>query len=461
MNRDIPFIWLAKMGMRMSRLLGKGVGSSFPGMIIRRVSPRFLWFNAPSFSKGVALVTGTNGKSTTTHMIAKSMARSGKNCAYNKSGANLINGLATTIIENMDNFGHSKAQSLVLEVDEATMPQAVEETNPCMMVVTNIFPDQLDRYGEITATAGMIKDSFYKASPNTKVVLNADDPLSASLGEEIGLDVIYYGLEAPEIGRKTGNSLYCMHCGKYLYQYKMHYYSFLGDYYCPYCDHKRLLPQVYARQIKLKGIKGSSFELVTPDHVTRIDLKVPGIYNIYNALAATATCIAWGIPLKTIKQSLEAYATVFGRMEEIKIQDKKLYLSLVKNTAGFNEALRVWQDDNEPAHLCIAIHDTVADGQDVSWLWDVDFEGFIERHVLKSVVVTGHRAADLALRLKYAGVDYNMINIEKDCKKAINLSVSLCDHNERLFVFPNYSAMFEVRSALEKEGYVEPIWEKG
>ncbi|MCL4367773.1 MAG: MurT ligase domain-containing protein, partial [Actinobacteria bacterium] len=328
------------------------------------------------------------------------------------------------------------------------------------VVVTNLFRDQLDRYGEIDYVAGLWRKALAKLPSASTVVLNADDPLVASLGAGTGARVIYFGVEDATCGlpglQHAADSQRCLACGT-PYRYEVAYYGHVGKYSCPSCGAGRPQPNVYVEKLALHGTGGSDVGLHLPSGGLSVRRSEPGLYNVYNTLAALTCCSALGIPAEALKQGVETVSAAFGRIERIDVDGKQTFLALVKNPVGFDEVLRMLLLDDDPKDLVIIINDNIADGTDISWLWDVDFE--LLRGKVKSVIVSGTRAEDMQLRLKYALVDMERVSLEKDLHQALNAGLRNVSAGSTLYVLPTYTAMLEIRQVIESMGYVGKFWE--
>lgn len=444
----------------LSRHLNLGGGTTFPGEVARRIEPRLLEKMAGRLPNGCVVVTGTNGKTTTSRMISNALRLVGLAPVHNRSGANLIGGVTSALLNSSNLLGVPSGNVGLFEVDEASLPQAVAETRPRVVVVTNLFRDQLDRYGEIDFVAGLWRNALSSLPPTSTVVLNADDPLVASLGASPAAQVLYYGIEDATYGlpglQHAADSKRCLSCGT-PYKYEVVYYGHVGKYSCPNCGLSRPQPNVYVEKLVLRGTSGTDVGLHLPQGRLSVAVNLPGLYNVYNTLAAIACCSALGIPADVLKRGVESFSAAFGRIERIDIDGKQAFLALVKNPVGFNEVLRMLFVDDDPKDLLIIINDNIADGTDISWLWDVDFE--LLRGKVRSVVVSGTRAEDMQLRLKYALVDMELVSLDKDLRQALTAGLQSVSQGGTLYVLPTYTAMLEMRHIIESMGYVGKFWE--
>jgi UDP-N-acetylmuramyl tripeptide synthase len=324
------------------------------------------------------------------------------------------------------------------------------------MLLGNLFRDQLDRYGELDSIADRWA-AVVARSGSAALVLNADDPLIADLGRE-SQTVTYFGIEDPAVAiaemQHASDSKHCRRCGA-LYRYDAIYLGHLGHYECPSCGQRRPEPAVRATRIELDGTRGSRFMLTTPEDEIAIELPLPGVYNVYNALAAAALCTALGIALADIATGLAAVTAAFGRAETVTIGTTELSLLLIKNPAGANEVIRTLALEPGELDLFAVLNDRTADGRDVSWVWDADFE-VLAPHV-RGVVCAGTRAAELALRLKYAGVPAERLQVIRERPAALDAALQNAADG-RLFALPTYTAMLELREELARRGHVQSFW---
>lgn len=459
--RSLPAIWIGKTLISLSRLTGKG-GSSLPGRVGLSVDKSLLARLAALPPMGIITVSGTNGKTTTAKMLASILQADGHQVTHNRAGANLIPGLTSALIASTQWTGQMDADVGLLEVDEGTMPLAGPQLLPRTAVVTNFFRDQLDRYGELETTVTLVSKGLAHLAPNGTAALNADDPFVASLGERVPA-ALFYGLEDPALGlqemQQTGESKNCRCCG-HSYEYQLYYYAHLGKYHCPQCGSNRPQPAVFVDKVIDQDESGSTIHLVTPSGESELRLQVPGLYNIYNAMAAAAGAVAMGISLEAIQTGLETTSPSFGRMERLNIQGRQVTLALVKNPTGFNEVIRtILAGKALHKYLVICINDLYLDGIDVSWLWDVDFEQLAgQQGKIPFIICSGLRAEDMALRLKYAGIDVTRLKVENDLQQALELALKQTLPNEILHVLPTYTAMLSLREILHKQGLVQAFW---
>jgi UDP-N-acetylmuramyl tripeptide synthase len=433
----------------LSRLVGAGAGMTVPGKLLSKLDPAAIDKLAARLPAGTAVVSATNGKTTTAAMTAE-VLRPRFRLAHNRSGANLVSGVASTLLAS------AGAELGLLEVDEGALPEVMRRVQPRAVLLANLFRDQLDRYGELELIAERWRAAVDALLQSTVVVLNADDPQVGSLGTGV-----HYGLDDPTVARPSlqhaADSKYCIRCGT-PYKYAAAYVGHLGDYRCPKCGHARPPLQIAARSIELHGLERAAFDLVTPDGTRRVELALPGLYNVYNALGAAALARALGASLDEIVAGLRRFSAAFGRFERIPVDEKRLLLLLIKNPAGANEAVRTLVEGRPPRLVVVALNDAIADGRDVSWIWDVDFEPLLEG--VERVVATGERAAELALRFKYAGLDDGSIEVEPDLARALDRGLELTPGGDELVVLPTYTAMLALQRIVAERGLAKRYWER-
>ncbi|HEY8346103.1 MAG TPA: MurT ligase domain-containing protein [Symbiobacteriaceae bacterium] len=460
--RTLLAIWTGKGVLATTRLVGRG-GTSLPGAVARRLAPDVLRELSRQPRHGVITITGTNGKTTTAKMLSAMCEAAGWPVTHNRAGANLISGLTTAFLQSASWTGRVGGAVALLEVDEATMPRACEEIRPRAAVVTNFFPDQLDRFGELDRTVNFVGRGLEFLARGAKVALNADDPNCAALGARGSFTPLYYGLQDVSVGQgevsQAADTKRCVQCGT-AYEYEVCYYEHLGKYSCPRCGHRRPQPAVYADRIWQMDSRGTNLHVVTPAGDFEVRLQIPGLYNVYNALAAAAGAIALGLPLEAIRKGLEKTTSQFGRMERIRLADRNVFMALVKNAAGFNSVLQTVMQAEGEKNLVICLNDLEADGTDISWLWDVDFESLASRQEeIRFVICSGLRAEDMAVRLKYAGLDLAKLTVTADLGEALDQGLERVQPGGILYILPTYTAMLQMRGIIEKRGHARKYWE--
>jgi UDP-N-acetylmuramyl tripeptide synthase len=439
-----------------SRASGRGGGTTLPGRLLLRLDSRAISRLGSQLDDGVTLVSATNGKTTTAGMLAALLAADGRDPVHNRAGSNMTWGIATALLEQRGREG-------LFEVDEAWLPQVTAQLNPSLVVLGNLFRDQLDRYGETEMLAGEWAKTVGERAGRSRFALNADDPLVADLGRDedgSGRDgIVYFGIDdeaqaLPEL-QHAFDAKHCRRCGG-PYAYARAFVGHLGHYSCPNCGAGRPHPDVAATRIVLHGMRGSSLAIRTPAGELAVELPLPGLYNVYNALAAIAAALDLGVAPERIGPALADVRGAFGRVETVAVGGKQVSILLVKNPAGTNEVLRTLKLEaaEGPLDLWIALNDATADGRDVSWVWDADFE--LLDGMVRRVTCAGTRAAEMALRLKYAGWPREAIAIEPGIESSLDRAVA--EAPERLFALPTYTALLELHKLLSGRGLTEEFW---
>jgi UDP-N-acetylmuramyl tripeptide synthase len=446
-------IRVARLVAGLSRRVGAGAGMTVPGKLLLKLDPGAIDRLAARLPAGVAAVSATNGKTTTTAMAAE-ILRPRFRLAHNHSGANLVSGVASTLL------AAANAELGLLEVDEGALPEVLRRVRPRAVCLGNLFRDQLDRYGELELVAERWREAVAHLPEKTVLVVNGDDPRVGSLAQAHGRSVVF-GVDDPRVARTAlqhaADSKYCVRCGT-PYEYLAAYVGHLGDYRCPNCGHARPALDVTARSIELHGLERAAFDLVTSQGTQRVELGLPGLYNVYNALGAATLAQALGSSLEEIAAGLARFSAAFGRFERIPVDGKQLLLLLIKNPAGANEAVRTLVDGGAPRIAVVALNDAIADGRDISWIWDVDFEPLLEG--LQTVIATGERAAELALRFKYGGLDESRIVVEPSLEAAVDQGLALTPDAGELVVLPTYTAMLALQRIVAERGLAKPYWER-
>ena len=437
---------LARLARDLSRRTGRTGGTTAPGRLLLRVSPRAVERMARELDAGSVLGSATNGKTTTAAMLAAALGRAGRPVVHNRAGSNMAWGVATALLD----AGRGRGQLGLFEVDEAWLPAVARDTAPRLLLLSNLFRDQLDRYGELELLADRWAELVAELDGRARFVLNADDPLVADLGRERS-GVTYFGVEDDSQAlpgmQHAADSKHCRNCG-HAYEYEAVYLGHMGRYRCPNCGRTRPEPQVAATSVTLDGMKGSRVELRTPQGELALKLPLPGLYNVYNAVAAAATSLELGVPPATVGEALEAFGGAFGRVETIPVGGRSVSILLIKNPTGANEVLRTLTLEDGKLDLWMALNDRIADGRDVSWIWDADFEVLDGR--VRRVTCSGTRAEEMALRLKYAGIDADLA-VDRDLGTSLDAAVANAA-GERVYALPTYTALLELRDLLAERG---------
>jgi UDP-N-acetylmuramyl tripeptide synthase len=437
----------------LSRLAGAGGGTTVPGKVLSALDPDALDRLAERLPLGSALISATNGKTTSAAMAAEILSPRLR-LAHNASGANLVSGVTSTLLSARN------AELGLFEVDEAALPEVARRVGPRAICLGNLFRDQLDRYGELEQVAERWRAAVHELPAEAVLVVNGDDPQVGDLSRERTGGLVF-GLDDPRHARPelqhAADSKWCLSCG-HPYEYAAAYVGHLGDYRCPACGHARPRLDVAARDVELRGLEGVDFMLAAPEVECRIRLAVPVLYNVYNALAAASLALALGVGLDDVQTGLERFGAAFGRFERIAVGERTLLVLLVKNPAGANEAIRTLVTGGAPKLAVVALNDAIADGRDVSWIWDVDWEPLLAG--LERVVVTGERAAEMALRFKYGGFSPEAIEVVPELDRALDRGLELSSVDGELVVLPTYTAMLGLRKIVSERGFVRPYWER-
>ncbi|MEN6463156.1 MAG: MurT ligase domain-containing protein [Syntrophomonas sp.] len=436
-------ILAGKAAIYISRILGNQ-GTNFAGKIARRIYPRILTNLAENIDGPTIIVTGTNGKTTTTNMIAEIIKQNNSSYVHNRAGANMINGITTAFIEKADLLGTKHFDYALLETDEANVPLLLKELKVDYILITNFFRDQLDRYGELDHTINLIKDAV--KDTYIELVLNADDPLMVHFQNQTGLKCWYYGFEDTRYDTAEGTASregrFCVLCGQEL-NYSRYHYAQLGNFECPQCHSHN--PGMH--------FSGSGLDMSPTINmkVNDLEIKSPyqGFYNAYNVLAAVAFSSIMGISSDVIQSAMASFKPRAGRMETFVINGKKTILILVKNPTGLNQSLSMLASDTTEKNLFIALNDNAADGRDISWIWDADVEPVTEAAaVIKQIVCSGQRSGDIAVRIKHTGFDPQRIIIKTPLQEGIETVVY--GESKITYILSTYTALFQCRKILVK-----------
>ncbi|HUY73123.1 MAG TPA: MurT ligase domain-containing protein [Candidatus Dormibacteraeota bacterium] len=447
-------VWAGKATGALSRVSGRGGGTTLPGDVARAIDPLVLTKLSQDLNQGSIVITGTNGKTTTARLISWLLEGAGHRVVANRAGANLIFGVTAAALDRADAGGNLRADWGVFEIDEASLPKAVTELQPRVTLLMNLFRDQLDRYGELESIAIKIESALAALPENARAILNADDPRVAEIGLGLPNAPLWYGLDDTSIAARelphAADARTCPRCGSSLH-FDAVYVGHDGVYQCPNGDFARPQPELTATKIELNGFDS----LATTIDGTRIDFPLGGLYNCYNVLAAFAAARAIGLEPDYIAERMRTFSAAFGRQERVEFRGRHLNLVLSKNPAGFNETLRTAVDLAHGNSFLIGLNDRKADGTDVSWIWDVDFE--MLQGKARVVVPAGTRAHDLAVRLKYAGVKAEQP--ETDPARALDQLIKVTEEGETAHLLCTYTAMLDLRAELVRRGWAKPYWD--
>jgi UDP-N-acetylmuramyl tripeptide synthase len=441
----------------LSPLLKQGGGTSAPGMALLKIHSDAFSKLTGTLPKGSIFVSATNGKTTTTRFLSEIISSSGTNCISNSSGANLKSGIATALLTKKPD-----QEIGVLEVDEAALPEIVGESKPEMLILMNLFRDQLDRHGELESIANRWHQMVMDLPNHTKLIVNADDPTLAHLGLQ-RTGTVFFGLGnafdySHEELQHASDSTNCPECQAPL-SYSQATLSHMGNWECTKCDLTRPKLNFEASEIQLDGLTQSNFAVLNNSNRYQVTSKLPGIHNVYNALAAFTAASELNVDPNLIASTIRQTDAAFGRTEKVVIDQLELHILLAKNPAGANANIDTVLLHNGPVHLCVLLNDRIADGRDVSWIWDVDYERFFDR--IETLHIGGERAYDVALRFLYGGFENDEIMIFDSIPKLLNNLVSSIPANSQIFVLPSYTAMLDFRDELVKRDLTHAFWKDG
>ena len=437
------------------RKLGRG-GTNLPGKLALKIDKNILGELARGVK--VTVVTGTNGKTTTSRMIEQAFADAGLKYFSNKSGANLLTGIIAVFAQHCTASGKCPYTHALIECDEAAFRKTSEFLPVECLVVNNIFRDQLDRYGEITHTLNAIREGITHI-PDATLCLNADCSLTASLADKIPNKVLWFGVNVPiyeNAAHELSDAPYCIHC-KTEYEYDYITYGHLGGFRCPKCGYHRREPDVAVTKILAAGADSSDIELSICGHAHEVHVNLPGGYNIFYLAVVAAVSHVVGIDEQTAVSALGQFECGFGRAEQFKLGQSQARMMLVKNPAGFNQVINLIAHDTGTCKLAFLLNDRFADGTDISWIWDVDFETLADqRNRFTRILVSGVRADDMALRLKYVGFPSDRLEVIRDYDRLLG---EIGADETPTFLMPTYTAMFDLRNEIAKHTNVKAFYE--
>ncbi len=452
-----------KLAGASGRLLRIGGGTSLPGMIARRIDPGVLKSVVGASKAKKIVITGSNGKTTTARMTAAIADASGLRVSHNRSGSNMLQGVTSVAVNFADIFGRLDSDVLLLEIDEGTIPVAVPEIQPDVVLITNIFRDQLDRYGELYSVAKALNKMLNNLPESSIILLNGNDPQVANFGQEAKARRLFFGLETPDVGmpvpEQSADIIRCIHCQEDLL-YEVAYLSHLGLYRCPNCGYTLPRLDFAATSIKLApdGEGPSQVKIRTPQGEIELVIPLPGIHNVYNAVAALGAAMAAGIAVDKAPLAIAGMRTAFGRLEKIQAGDRTIYLAFVKNPTSFNLILRLIKQHPTEKHMMVVASNTVVDGEDFAWLWDVDIEEIAQD--VRDVVCSGAKAEELAMRLKYAEVPLDKISVIHEREAALDAALKNAGPGGTLYIMASYTPTHELRRIMQRRGWVKHFWEE-
>lgn len=437
--------------------MGRGA-TTMPGRVALKVKRNVL--SDLSKNVKVIIVTGTNGKTTSCRIIEEGLKKAGKTYFINKSGANLITGITSSFIMNSTVTGKNKYEYAIVECDENAFREVSRYIHCDVVLVTNVFRDQLDRYGEVTHTLNAIKESI-KNLPDAVICLDADCSLTYSISRDVNNKIVTFGVDVPfdenAKAPEISDAKYCIFC-KHEYDYTYHTFGHLGGFVCKNCGYKRPKPDFAVTEIHELAQNHSVVSANFNSDNRLVKINIGGAYNIYNAIGCAAGLSCLGIDTDTIIGALDTFNGAFGRMEQFNAGDHKVNIILVKNPAGFTQTMNFIKSVKDDFTLVLSLNDNAADGRDVSWIWDVDFAGIFEKDNVKELYVTGKRCYDMAVRVKYEGVGGRKINVIEN--EDYNKLADLAQNSERdVYIVPTYTSMMTMRPVIAKIFGGKDFWE--
>ncbi|HLA04186.1 MAG TPA: MurT ligase domain-containing protein [Patescibacteria group bacterium] len=440
------------------RLFGGGATAA-PGLFALKIDPNLVRKLNRKIKLGSVIISGTNGKTTTARLTYDTLFTKYK-VIHNRQGSNLLRGIASTLISNSSIFGKIRFDLAIWEVDEATLPEAIKNVYPQTIVLLNLFRDQLDRYGEIDSTRTKWQKALRTLPKSTILILNSDDPGISILEKSFAGKIVFFGVSDNKVRlpavATVADVKHCLFCGAGLV-FDAQLSAHLGHYRCSKCNFKRPTPDISAANLMFKSDFSTSISLGLDSQTSTISYSLPGLYNVYNVLAASTTALNYGIDLATVIEKIKKFSTAFGRFQKTEIKGRQLITFLIKNPAGANEVLRTISNQSR-VNLLLILNDKIADGRDVSWIWDTDWE--ILRDKTDNVFISGIRRFDMALRLKYAGFKLSNNSIYKEVNYSILIALQKMSTKDTLIVLPTYTALLDVQKTLNRTGEKVSKWQK-
>ena len=467
MIRKYLILFLAKQVKTLLRLFNVSGGTALPGLLVEKVYSKIFDDIATNFSQKIIVISGTNGKTSTTNILSNIFENTEISVISNFSGSNLERGVISAYLDSLNNFGQfiSPNSVLILEIDEGVLPQVAEKIKPEMIILLNLFRDQLDRYGEIENIRSRWMNTFAKDMfVKSKLIVNADDFLLSDIAKSFQGEVSYFGIDDQLLSENTSNRIteisYC-YCGKKII-HSLLYYAHIGKWQCSHCDNMRKQPDIIATNIQLSN-NGIRFNLKSNSDSRFFESSSIGLFSVYNAIAAFSALIKLGINLEYIHDSFKVNHQIFGRQESFIIKERKIKLFLVKNPAGLDQVIdalmqkkHIHENQNQQKiNLLFALNSRIEDGKDVSWIYDADFETLTSG--VGNLVVSGERLHDLALRFVIAGA--SNFEVEQNIKKALSAIISKSEQGSDIYLLLTYSAMMDYRKYIAKISGRKPFWQ--
>ncbi|MGO8947261.1 MAG: MurT ligase domain-containing protein [Ktedonobacterales bacterium] len=469
-RRPIPTAASARLALALSagklagstgRLLRVSGGTSFPGVVARRIDPKVLRKVVGESHARKIVVCGSNGKTTTCRMLTAIAQSAGQRVTQNRTGSNLLQGVTAVAVNGASLLGHLDADVLVFEIDEATIRRAVPEIKPDVVIINNIFRDQLDRYGELYAVAASLEHTISELPSEATVILNGDDPLVASFAPAANVRRLYFGMQTDDVGTQVpehaADTIRCVRCQHDLI-YTKAYISHLGAYHCPSCGYARPPLDLEVIHARLDPIGPSRIEMRTPSGPLTFDLALPGLHNVYNSAAAVGGALALGMDLAAVPDAMARLRPAFGRLETIEAGNRHIVLAFVKNPISYNTTLRTILQRPGQKHILSAHSNALTDGEDFAWLWDIELEELTPQ--IASLVTSGTKAEELAMRFKYAGVPENRMQVVPERTAALDKALANVEPGGTLYILSGYTPLHELRRVMVQRGWVQPFWEE-
>jgi UDP-N-acetylmuramyl tripeptide synthase len=448
-----------KAAARATQLAGRGGGTAITGMIARKVDPHILRKVVLDRGEPVVAITGSNGKTTTARFTAALLRGEGVTVSHNSAGANLVQGVTSLAVSYASIRGRLPHGVLVVEVDEGALPRVAPELAPRALLVTDLFRDQLDRFGEIYAVADAIESVAVALPPDAALVVNADDPMVATMAAAREGMRVTFGLDldhSTDRITRAADTIRCPRCRADL-TYNHVYLSHMGDYKCDACGFARPRLDVAVTSLEVVGLDRTRCEIRTPSGNLTLDIPQSGVHIAYDAAGAIAILVGLGVPLEHAAESLASVGPAFGRLEKIEAEGRSIVLAFAKNPTSYNTTLRALATEGEPRQLLIAASNTLVDGEDFGWLWDVDFETMAPG--VERAVVSGTRADELANRLKYAGLSPRKMIVVEDRSDALEAALHGLPADRRLVVLSGYTPLIELRNEMRRRGWTGRYWQ--
>ena len=449
-----------KLTGSIARFVGRGGGTSAPGMVARTIDAGVLRKVVGASAARKVLVTGSNGKTTTCRMVSALVEADGRRVIQNRTGSNLVQGVTSVAVRGADVLGRLNTDVLVFEIDEATVRTVAPEIEPDVTLVTNIFRDQLDRFGEIYSVAGALETMAAELPATATLVVNGDDPMVAAFAARAAARTLAFGIETDEVGfdvpEHAADTVRCVRCQHNLV-YTRAYLSHLGAYHCPSCGLSRPPLDIAVTSVTTTP-GGVDIQLRTPTGQVDVSLALTGVHNVYNAAAAIATGVALQLDLHNAARALSALRPAFGRLEEIRAGDRTIVLAFVKNPISYNATLRAIAQSDVEKHVLAVHSNTTVDGEDFSWLWDVELEAIAPQ--IRWVLASGTKSAEVAMRYKYAGLTEEQIETVPDVRSALDRALARVEPGGTLHVLAGYTPMRELRRIMQQRKWVRAFWEE-